>query len=255
MNKIIFLDTETTDTLAEPWMIQLGYIVCDLKFNEIKRENMFFSTDKVIDFWAMAIHHITPKILQEKLLEDKRTNDEKKVIASTDFEWAYLVAHNSPFDKNVLDCNWIVTSPDQWIDSYNIAYNIFTEDDMKHSLQYLRYFLKIEFSEEINPHDALSDVIVLKEVFRVIFSNYPDTRIQHDCVTITYTELLDDMVTRTKEWIILRVWGFGKYKWSYISKTFEKDRWYFERLKSAKELDRTDNDAMYNTLCYYLNKK
>jgi len=50
-DKIIFLDTETTDTSPEPWMIQLGYIICDLKFNEIKRENLFFSleNDKVID--------------------------------------------------------------------------------------------------------------------------------------------------------------------------------------------------------------
>lgn len=254
MNKIIFLDTETTDTLAEPWMIQLWYIVCDLKFNEIKRENMFFSTDKVIDFWSMAVHHITPKILEKKLSEDSKSDDEKKVIASTDFEWAYLVAHNSSFDKKVLDCNGIVTQPNQWIDSYNIAYNLFTADDMKHSLQYLRYFLEIEFSEEINPHDALSDVIVLKEVFKDMFYTYRDN------VNKAWYEpwdewLLDDMVTRTKEWIILRIWGFGKYKWSYISKTFEKDRWYFERLKSAKEIDWTNNDAMYNTLCYYLNKK
>ena len=74
--KIIFLDTETTDTSNEPWMIQLWYIVCDLQFNEIKRENMFFSTNKTIEFESMAIHHITPAILEQKLWEDKRSDDE-----------------------------------------------------------------------------------------------------------------------------------------------------------------------------------
>ena len=164
-DKIIFLDTETTDTSPEPWMIQLGYIICDLKFNEIKRENFFFSleNDKVIDIWAMAVHHITNKILDQKLTWDNRENSIKKEIAENDFNNAYLIAHNSPFDKNVLTCNWIITQDDQWIDSYNIAYSIFTDDDMRYSLQYLRYYLGCEFDEIIDAHDAMSDVIVLKK--------------------------------------------------------------------------------------------
>ncbi len=251
--KIIFLDTETTDTLKEPWMIQLGYIVCDLMFNEIKRENMYFATDKDIDFWSMSIHHITPEILREKLSRDIRTDKGKKLIVSTDFEWAYLVAHNSSFDKKVLDCNWIVTQQDQWIDSYNIAYWIFTNDDMKYSLQYLRYFLWTKFTEEINPHDAISDVVVLKEVFKEMFYIFK-YEADEAWYEVENFEHFDNMVKQTQWWIILRTWGFWKYKWKSFADTFEINPWYFNWMKSAKEQDWNTDDATYNTIIYYLNK-
>ncbi len=244
-DKIIFLDTETTDTSPEPWMIQLWYIVCDLHFNEIKRENLFFHLeDKEIDIWAMAIHHITPKILTEKLKQDSRDNKEKKNLAIEDFKNAYLVAHNSPFDKNVLTCNWVITEDDQWIDSYNIAYSIFTDDDMKHSLQYLRYYFKCEFEEIIDAHDAISDVIVLKEVFRKIYEKYMETW--------TWWNPFEELVEQTSFWIILRKWMFGKYNWRSIEETFKIDRWYFEWMYGQKKKDWNTDDAVFNTLKHYL---
>lgn len=242
--KIIILDTETTDADEKPWMIQLWYIVCDIKFNEIKRENLFFHTDKLITFEAMAIHHITEAILQDKITEDRRSDKEKKELILSDFENAYLVAHNSPFDKNVLDCNWIETHNDQWIDTYNIAYSIYTDDDFKHNLQYLRYALGCEFDEEINPHDALSDVIVLKEVFKTIYFDFIES--------LDWVNPLEKMVNMTQDWIILRKWMLWKYKWLTFAETFKRDPKYFLWFYNTKKENWQTKDALFNTIKYYL---
>lgn len=252
-NKIIILDTETTDVTPEPWMIQLGYIVCDLQFNELKRENLFFDTEKDIDLSAMAVHHITRKILATKLAEDKRTDEEKKTLAIEDFKDAYLVAHNSPFDKNVLDCNGIVTEGDSWIDTYGIAYELFQEDGMKHSLQYLRYFMELEFDEVIDAHDALSDVIVLKSVFHSLFWTFLDKAMKA-WADLEPEEALDAMIEETKKWIILRKWMFGKYNWRTFEDTAKIDIQYLRWMFNQKKQDGKTNDALFNTLSFYINQ-
>lgn len=252
-NKIIFLDTETTDASEFPWMIQLWYIVCDLEFNEIKRENMYFNTDKYLTIKSISIHHITPKILATKILDDWRTLELKIKTIQEDFKNAYLIAHNSEFDQRVLTCNGIETDNDAWIDSYNIAYHLFVEDleeeEMKYWLQFIRYFLECEIDEKINPHDAISDVIVLKEVFKKMFYKF-----SNDCVKSTNTELLEEMVTQTEKWIILRKWFFWKYKWRTFEETFKYDSSYFHWLYNEKLREWTINDAMFNTLKFYLQK-
>ncbi len=247
-DKIIFLDTETT-WIEEPWLIQLWYIICDLNFNEIKRENLFFKTDKKIEFGAMAIHHITEEILEYQIEKHPWTEEEKRRLVIQDFENAYLIAHNSPFDKNVLDINNLATpESSEWIDTYNIAYGVFTDKEMKHSLQYLRYYLGCTFSETIDAHDALSDVIVLKAVFMklrwAIF--------EQNGSEIDTAEILDTMIEDTKRWIILRTWAFWKYKWRTFAETFKMDRWYFTWMYNAKIEDRNTNDAIFNTLKFYL---
>jgi len=251
-NKIIILDTETTDVTSEPWLIQLGYIVCDLDLKEIKRENLFFDTEKDIDLSAMAVHHITQPILAQKLSEDKRTDKEKKALVMKDFDLAFLVAHNSPFDKNVLDVNWIITNEDQWIDTYNIAYSTYTDKWMKHNLQYLRYYLECEFNEVINAHDALSDVIVLMEVFKIMFGEYKEKTLVA-WYEVNNKEFLNDFVDETKKGIILREWAFGKYKWQSFLNTFKTDRQYFAWMYNQKKQDWNTKDALFNTINFYLN--
>lgn len=247
-DKIIILDTETTDASNEPWMIQLWYIVCDMDLNEIKRENLFFNPWIEIGYEAMAIHHITPEILRKEIEKDGRLDEDKRKLAMKDFENSYLVAHNSPFDKNVLDCNGIPTEERQWIDSYNIAYSIYADADYKHNLQYLRYRLQCEFNEDINPHDALSDVIVLKEVFNIICKDFNTKLLSTDTI-------LESMIWMTKRGIILRKWAFWKHKDESFEESFEMDPWYFEWMYNSKINDWKTDDAIFNTLSFYLWKK
>lgn len=246
MEKIIFLDTETTS--ADPKtadMIQLGYIICDMDFNEIKRENLFFkNNNEKISFWAMAVHHITPEILEENLRNDERIDEEKKKQVILDFEWAYLVAHNYKFDKNVLKKNWIETEEDKWIDSYIVAYDILCDEDFRYNLQFLRYALDCKFNEVINPHDALSDVIVLKEVFKKLYFYFQNKN---------KINPLYSFLEITKKWIILRKWDFWKYKWMEVKKSFETDPQYFNWLYNSKISSWDTEDAVFNTLKYYLN--
>ena len=76
---------------------------------------------------------------------------------------------------------------------------------MKYNLQFLRYFLELNFSEEINPHDAMSDVIVLKEVFiSLLYIFKSKEELEHD-ETLQYFEQLSNSP------MLLRKMFFGKY--------------------------------------------
>lgn len=162
---IVFLDTETTGTV-DPGLIQLSFIrvtMTDEMITPPKPQifNKYYRTDKKISLEAMSVCHITPKILQEKgidLDDPERRNIEQML------QDCYLVAHNAKFDCMVLDNNGIKTNPDAWIDTYPVAYELYQEAT-QHKLQYLRYYLGLDFAEEINPHDAMSDVLVLEQVF------------------------------------------------------------------------------------------
>ena len=54
----------------------------------------------------MAVHHITPKILEEKVKSQELDLLSIRQQIQKDFsEASYLVAHNAQFDKKVLEAN------------------------------------------------------------------------------------------------------------------------------------------------------
>lgn len=255
--KIIFFDTETTGLWDKPKILQLSYIVCDgSSYKEIERKNFFFYQNEItID--SMAVHHITPKILEEKIKSQELDLLSIRQQIQKDFsEASYLVAHNAQFDKKVLETNDLYFWPDEaFIDSYKVAYTILDQDiiphsweQMKYNLQFLRYFLELNFSEEINPHDAMSDVIVLKEVFiSLLYIFKSKEELEYD-ETLQYFEQLSNSP------ILLRKMFFGKYIWEKFSTVAQQDIWYLQWLKKTKETEWETQTDLYYTVCYYLNK-
>lgn len=236
MKKIIFLDTETT-SLEAPHLIQLSFISIDIETRKRSIYSKYFNTSETISFESMSIHHITPKILEKVGVE----LHEKALEEITDLlKDSWIVAHNANFDRRVLDFNGIITDVTQWIDTYPVAYEIFQEEGVKHNLQYLRYSLWLEFEEEINPHDALSDVIVLEKVY----------------------DEMKRIWGLTEEWmkhisdrgIILRSFSFWKYKDMKISDIASQDRGYLEWLynSESQKPEGQQNENMINTLKHYL---
>lgn len=230
MENIIFLDTETTE-IENPTMIQLSFIN-----NNWLIWSYFFKTDKIISIESMSIHHITPKILEKKWINlDEEIIGEINILLQN----SWIVAHNADFDKRVLEYNGIFTKNEQWIDTYPIAYEVYQEPWIKHNLQYLRYYLWLEFEEEINPHDALSDVIVLKKVFEKMREKFGT---------------IEEMKEMSDHGIILRECNFNKHKGRTWKEVAEIDlpylNWLLWEEMKKKECDR--NNPLVNTINFYL---
>ena len=249
---IMFFDTETTGILKdEKWqitsnwkMIQLAYRVLH---NDIKSDNnIFFNTDTEIAIWAIAVHGIYKKLLEEKSGWKYLENDVRRELDEV-FSDKILVAHNIDFDKDVLDKSGISYS-DKMIDTLKVAKIMWSEWVLFNSkwqapeyvnLQYLRYFFELYEINDSNwnaecttAHDAFWDVVVLENVFYSLFE------IIKDKLEVSDDEVLEIMQAMTrKEYTMIEVMRIGKYR----GKTFEEvsriDRGYLEWITNADFTD------------------
>jgi len=225
--QILYIDTETTDVQSQD-IIQIAFITD----NSNIWMNKFFKPRQEISFGAMAIHNITPEIVEkEDYFEDAKVPEEGKdpEFKSTSLkeyiqflaEKYIWVAHNAEFDTTVLEKKGVtILDP---ICTLKVARNALTTPDghdlESYKLQYLRYYLglyKKENKDYITAHDAHSDVYFLKDLFLYLKNN---TKLS-----------IENMQLITKQPQVMREMSFGKY----MGKTFEEiertDREYLEWL-------------------------
>jgi len=239
--KFIILDTETTGTKEADRILQLSFLVTD-ENNEIEEIHDTLCMPPVpISYEAMAVHHITPeKIVNCKLLKEtipfKRLNELN--IAEN-----ILVIHNAKFDLEMLfkedfENNMPV------IDTFRIVKHLYPED--RHSLQINRYSLGLYKKEqeiikkhniEINAHDALGDVIVLKLLLDYLLEQ----------------KSVEELIELTKTPILYEKFYNGKYKREKIVDIIEKDPAYIEYLLTQTEYE-LDFDLRYS-INYYLQER
>ncbi|OGC47031.1 hypothetical protein A3J98_00280 [candidate division WS6 bacterium RIFOXYC1_FULL_33_10] len=226
-DKLLFFDTETTDTQSKDIM-QLAIITEDPKI----WLNMFFKPLQEISFGAMAIHNITPEDVKDlDTFEDAKLPTEgldpefkgKTLVEYLKFlsEKYVWVAHNSDFDVEVMQKKGIEIP--NVICTLKISRNALTTEEGRdlesYKLQYLRYYLglyKTEDKEHVKAHDALSDVYFLRDLYKYLESN---TKLS-----------IENMMLITKQPQVMREMSFGKY----MGRTFEEiervDREYLEWL-------------------------
>lgn len=235
-NKFLYFDTETTDVQVKD-LIQLAFITDD---PEIK-SNIFFKPKQEISFGAMAIHHITPEMLEDKKyfedtplpnegidpeFEGDSLIDYLKFLAQK-YIW---VAHNVEFDLEVLSKKGIEIPRN--ICTLKVSRNALTEgnrDLESYRLQFLRYYLglyKNENQDHITAHDALSDVYFLRDLFQYLLNN---------------TKLSPEkMMVITKQPQIIREIRFGKYAGKTLEEIARIDReyliWVAENMTDNKDL-------------------
>lgn len=164
--RIIFFDTETTGNGPTDRLCQLG-----VKERGVAEPivNALYKPTIPITFEAMAIHHITEKMVADKphftespeypriktLFEDKNT---------------IAVAHNAQFDVGVLTKEGIV--PANVICTLKLARDLDESGVFSnYKLQYLRYRLDIDIENAV-AHDAWSDVLVLERLFERLFARH-----------------------------------------------------------------------------------
>jgi exodeoxyribonuclease X len=235
MEKLIFLDTETTggDTTTDR-LCQVCYKIPDGFHTE------YFKPPLPMSVKAMSITHIT-----NKMLEDKKAfegSDMKKELESL-LQEKILVAHNAKFDREILEAEGL--SVPRSICTFRIARALDPDNAIpEYNLQFLRYYLELEI--EASAHDAEGDVKVLFGVFDRLL-----TKIMKDGKS--EDEAINEMLEISSKPVLFKRFNFGKHNGEEIKAVAMFDRRYLEWFL-GKKLDEggRDEDWIY-TLQYYLN--
>jgi len=168
--KIIVLDTETTGMFEKDRICQLSFLVLNEEFEIEEVHNDLCKPPLPISYEAMAIHHITPEMLEGEpsCVQTKAY----KRLCELNVAHNLLVIQNAAFDLGMLVKEGF-SSQMNLIDTFRIL-RAYYPNDGSFSLQYKRYQWGLYKQEEalakqlgvtINAHDALGDVIVLKNLF------------------------------------------------------------------------------------------
>jgi exodeoxyribonuclease X len=240
-SKLVFLDTETTGNNPEARLCQVAY-----KFSGKEVEG-FFKPPIPISIDAMAISHITNKMVEdEEVFSDSQMKKDLEKIFS---EGNILVAHNADFDSNILKNDGIIVG--RKIDTVKIAQYLDEKGDIpRYSLQYLRYYFDLDLDPKDAPaHNALGDIRVLEKLFDYLFEKMEENLIGEE-------EVLEKMLEISVLPVLMKKFGFGKYKGEKVEDVYQKDpgylKWLWEQKKKAKEQGEENDENWIYTLEYYL---
>lgn len=243
MAKYFLFDTETTGNKEQDRIIQVGGILIHNK-NEQEVFDELCSCDVPISIEAMAVHHITPQMIESKPLFVE-TNFHA-ALTTHNLPENYLIAHNIKFDASMIQKEGFVNNYTN-IDTLRCAKHILP-NEQSHALQYLRYSLELYLEEQneceklnvtIKAHDAIGDVVVMKlllsRLIKEIRSKNRSINPMEELARLTLTPVLVD------------IFKFGKYKGRKVADIAKEDSKYLSWMKSNMELDK---DLLY-TLNYY----
>jgi len=233
---LIFIDTETTGAGPRDRLIQVGYRTTDgTDVNEL------YSTDRPIEIAAMAVHHITEKMIKDKplFIDSPAYHDLKERFAKNHI----FIAHNAKFDVAMIEKEGLKVGP--VIDTLKIARHLDPNEKIdSYALQYLRYLLGIEV--KANAHDAWGDILVLEQLFYRLLKKIVEEK------NISQDEALDYMIDISKKPILYRSIKFGKYIGQKLSDIAETDPGYLKWLLNEKEKEEVPDEDWIYTLKHYL---
>ncbi len=233
---IIILDTETTDRDESKRLIQLAYK--NLETGEFVNE--YFKPPVPITFGAMAVHHVTNEMVADK---KPFAESEYKAIVAELLKENILVAHNAPFDIQVLKNEGLKIG--QSLDTLRIARHLFESE--QYSLQYLRYSLGLNV--DASAHDALGDVLVLEALFE-----YLKKQAGEQFSLSSEEEVLTKLLELNSMPVLLNIINFGKYKGKTFEEVVKEDRSYLQWLfgSETSKPETEQNEEMVYTLKHWL---
>lgn len=235
---LIFLDTECTGVEEKDRLLQLAYLS-----EGGEKVNELFKPPVPISIEAMAVHHITEKMVAEN--GSFAGSIIKSTLGFRIDRGDIVVAHNAKFDIEMLRKEGLEIS--RYICTLKIARWLDNTGKIpSHSLQYLRYFLRLDV--EATAHDAMGDVLVLRELFYRLLD-----KMEKNNTFPSRETLLEDMILISQRPSLIPRFGFGKHKGQLIA---EVDKGYLEWMLEAKLKEDVkggvkDEDMMY-TLKYHL---
>lgn len=193
---IIYLDTETTGVNDEDRLCQIAY-----KTDQGHQVNELFKPPIPIKFGAMATHHIT-----EKMVDDKPafagSLAQENLVQLLQVPQSIVVAHNADFDLGMLTKEGVQVP--QYICTLKISRTLDTEGGLEsHKLQYLRYLYGMEIDAQA--HDAWGDILVLEQLFLLYWQKFQER-------FATPGEIYQEMFRITQNPVLMPKMIFGKHK-------------------------------------------
>ena len=214
----MFADTETTGTEPEDRLIQLAFRCGVMDWNGL------YNPGVPINLVAMATHHITEEQVagQEKFKKSRAWKLLKKQGKNLIF-----IAHNAAFDLSMLEREGIEMP--HHICTLKVIRHLDEDCEFEcYTQQYLRYKFGLKFKEEITPHDAWSDILVLEMIFTTLMAMWRK-KFNH-----TRDEALTGMMEISQKPSFIRVFQFGKYKGRKTTEIAEEDPGYLQWLQREK---------------------
>ena len=226
---LIFADTETTGIGKVDRLLQLAFRCDGVDVDELYKPPLS------INLMAMAVHHIT-----EKMVTDKPAFNESREcldLMMRSGKGQILVAHNAKFDLGMLEQEG-VTFEDH-ICTLRVERHLDPKAELEsYKLQYLRYLYGMELEAEA--HDAWGDILVLEALF---WHQVMRIRAMAECDEDT---ALITMLSVSSVPSIIRRFQFGKHKGEMVEDVLRYDRSYLEWLKREKQKDEEpDEDWLY----------
>ncbi|MCX6077884.1 MAG: exonuclease domain-containing protein [Campylobacterales bacterium] len=235
---LIFLDVETTGLEVEDKICSIGLVA--VEGDKVVAKYDLVNEGKKISSKASAINHITNEMLKNtsKVAECETY----KFLQEYNNESTTLVAHNSKFDLKMLaKCGFNYKG--QVIDTLRVTKHLIPECE-GFALGFLRYELKLYREEKkellgcgvkdtINPHNALSDAIVVKLLYEYLLEMVSK----------------EEMCTLSTKSVLMQKLSFGKYAGQYIEEISIRDSSYLQWML-ANILD-LDEDLRYS-INYFL---
>ena len=218
----MFIDTETTGSEEEDRLCQVAFEWGALQVNDLYKPPLPISTG------AMAVHHITNRMVEDK---PPFIGSYEYAILSAAKEDAVFVAHNAPFDLKMLAKEGLEF--DKVIDTLKvIRYLDEAAKCESYSLQYLRYHCGMEV--EAQAHDAWGDILVLKELFKIMSEILMDREALDGP-----DDVIDRMIAISAGPVPIVKFNFGKHKGKTVEEVAREDRGYLgwlqrEKLKSPE---------------------
>lgn len=225
--KIIVLDTETTGAGEKDRICQLSFLVLNEELEIEEVYNDLCMPPVPLSYEAMAIHHITPEML-EQTPSCVQTRAYKRLV-ELNLPSNLMVIQNAAFDLGMLAKEGFGLQMNL-IDTFRVLRAHYPLDGTSFSLQYKRYqwglykheapFVK-KLGIAINAHDALGDVVVLKLLFERLCEEHS----------------LPHMIVLCSEPIVLSYIPYGKHKGKKFVDVAKSDRQDLHYMLNANGLD------------------
>lgn len=233
LKDLIFLDTETTD-LVNGRLVQLAV----MPYEQDEPTVQTYKPAEEISIEAMVVHGITneevaalPPFLMDKEAQETMKN-------------SVIVMHNAVFDIAVMKREGIEIK--KFIDTWRLSHILL--DSPSYSLQYLRYFLKLDVKKTSMAHDAGGDVLADAALFKFLYKKMEAKMWKGEKDRPTEEEVVHEMVIRSGQPVIIKKISFGKYRGETFEEIKRKDRGYLEWLFNQKN----NTEDVIHTLKHHL---
>jgi DNA polymerase III epsilon subunit-like protein len=226
LNRLLFIDTETTGLGEEDRIFQIAY-----EFRGEEKNELFLPPIS-ISIEASETTGFTNKDVQDKesFAQSKMKKELEEILADPE---NIFVAHNAKFDVAMIEKEGLRVG--RVIDTLKVAQALDPQGKLgAYRLQYLRYALDLDI-KDARAHDALGDIRVLKALFLRLFSKLKK-ELGDDKIVI------ERMIEISSAPVLIKKFSFGKYVGEFVEVVAKNDPGYLEWLLKEKQKQAADGD-------------